>query len=233
MNIRPKLVLLQLAAVAGFIIALSVIYFYSQSIIQQKNFQIHSEKVLSGVEQIKSKLDRVMVSNIDLFDQKSDIIDSVTNFGILFNQFRGTAIRKVIPEKDALILSKLVDRWIDIYETSFISLFGQMDRIIVNPYSESEGSSELIRIRYKLVDSGNFDNDFLKEIFQLEGSLQFVVISTNEFMADLQNELLLVGGYTSRSITRSIVLAVSISIITVIFSILIISIFSRRRNMSI
>jgi len=82
MNIRPKLVLLQLAAVAGFIIALSVIFFYSQSILKQKNFQIHSEKVLAGVEQIKSRLDRVMVSNIDLFDQKADIIDSVNSFGI-------------------------------------------------------------------------------------------------------------------------------------------------------
>ncbi|MCK5153367.1 MAG: SpoIIE family protein phosphatase [Spirochaetales bacterium] len=228
MNIRPKLVLLQLAAVTGFIIALSVIFFYSQSIIKQKNFQIHSEKVLAGVEQIKSRLDRVMVSNVDLFDQKSDIIDSVNSFGILFNQFRDKSIQKVIPEKDALILSKLTERWIDIYETSFLSLFSQMDRIIVNPYSESEGSSELIRIRYKMVDDGDFDNDFLKEIFQLEGSLRFVGINTYTFITDLENELVLLSEYTSKSITRSMILAVSISIITVIFSILIITIFSRR-----
>ena len=228
MNIRPKLVVLQLAAVAGFIIALSVIYFYSQSIIKQKNFQIHSEKVLAGVEQIKSKLDRVMVSNIDLFDQKSEIIDSVNSFGILFNQFRDTSISQVIPEKDAIILSSLTDRWFDIYETSFLSLFSQMDRIIVNPYSESEGTSELLRIRYNLVDSGEFDNDFLNEIFQLEGSLRFVGISTYNFMTDLQNELVLLEEYTSRSVTRSIILAISISIITVVFSILIITIFSRR-----
>ncbi len=228
MNIRPKLVLLQLAAVAGFIIALSVIFFYSQSILKQKNFQIHSEKVLAGVEQIKSRLDRVMVSNNDLFDQKAGIIDSVNNFGILFNQFRDTSIQKVIPKKDALILSNLTDRWIDIYETSFLSLFSQMDRIIVNPYSESEGTSELIRIRYKLVDSGDFDNDFLKEIFQLEGSLRFVGINTYTFMTDLQNELILLGEYTSSSITRSMIFAVSISILTVIFSVMIITIFSRR-----
>jgi len=228
MNIRSKLVVLQLAAVAGFIIALSVIYFYSQSIIKQKNFQIHSEKVLAGVEQIKSKLDRVMVSNIDLFDQKSDILDSVNSFGILFNQFRDTSIQWVIPEKDALILSSLTDRWFDIYETSFLSLFNQMDKIIVNPYSESVGTSKLIRIRYKLADSGNFDNNFLNEILQLEGSLKFVGINTYDFMADLQNELVLLGEYTSRSISHSIILAISISILTVVFSIIIITIFSRR-----
>ncbi len=228
MNIRPKLVLLQLAAVVGFIIALSVIFFYSQSILKLKNFQIHSEKVLAGAEQIKSKLDRVMISNIDLFDQKTDIIKSVNSFGILFNQFRDTSIRKVIPKADALILAKLTDRWIDMYETSFLSLFTQMDRIITSPYAELEGTSELIRIRYKLVEIENFDNEFLKSIFQLEGSLQFVGINTNNFMNDLQIELNLLGEYTQKSITRSMIFAVSISLVTVIFSILIITIFSRR-----
>ncbi|MDA3941596.1 MAG: SpoIIE family protein phosphatase [Spirochaetia bacterium] len=228
MNIRPKLVLLQLAAVVGFIIALSVIFFYSQSILKQKNFQIHSEKVLAGVEKIKSKLDRVMVSNVDLFDQKAVIIDSVNSFGVLFNQFRSTSIISAIPNEDALILAKLVDRWIDLYETSFLSLFNQMDRIVTSSYAEAEGTSELIRIRYKLVDTGQFDNEFLKDIFQLEGSLRFVGINTYNFMNDLQVELDLLREYTQNSITQSIIIAVSISLLTVVLSILIITVFSRR-----
>ncbi|MCD6397858.1 MAG: hypothetical protein J7L71_09985, partial [Spirochaetaceae bacterium] len=71
MNIRPKLVLLQLVTVAGFIIALTVIFIYSKSIVRQKNFQIQSERVLSGAQQIKSGIDKIMVSDKDLFDQKS------------------------------------------------------------------------------------------------------------------------------------------------------------------
>jgi len=228
MNIRPKLVVLQLTAVAGFIIALSVIFFYSQSIIKQKNFQIHSEKVLAGVEQIKSELDRVMISNKDLFDQKRDLIDSINIFGILFNQFRDTGIRKVIPEKDALILSRLIDRWLDIYENSYISLFNQMDLLISSPYAEERGTSELIRVRYMLSDERGFDDDFLYKIFGLEGSLQFVGIDTYNFITDLQDELILLNEYTNSTITRSIIFAVSISVLTVIFSILIITIFSRR-----
>jgi len=228
MNIRPKLVVLQLTAVAGFIIALSVIFFYSQSIIKQKNFQIHSEQVLAGVEQIKSQLDRVMVSNKDLFDQKRDLIDSINIFGILFNQFRDTSIRKVIPEKDALILSRLIDRWLDIYENSYISLFNQMDLLITSPYAEERGTSELMRVRYQLSDERGFDDDFLKKIFGLEGSLQFVGIDTYNFIIDLQDELILLNEYTNSSITRSIIFAVSISLLTVVFSILIITIFSRR-----
>lgn len=233
MNIRPKLVVLQLTAVAGFIIALSVIFFYSQSIIKQKNFQIHSEQVLAGVEQIKSQLDRVMVSNKDLFDQKRDLIDSINIFGILFNQFRDTSIRKVIPEKDALILSRLIDRWLDIYENSYISLFNQMDLLITSPYAEERGTSELMRVRYQLSDERGFDDDFLKKIFGLEGSLQFVGIDTYNFIIDLQDELILLNEYTNSSITRSIIFAVSISLLTVVFSILIITIFSRRMGFRI
>lgn len=233
MNIRPKLVLLQLAAAAGFIIALSVIFFYSQSIIKQKNFQIHSEKVLAGIEHIKARLDRVMVSNMDLFDQKAEIVDSVNSFGILFNQFRENSVQKIIPEKDALILSKFTDRWIDIYENSFLSLFSQMDKIIVSPFSETEGSSELIRIRYQMVDGGDFDNDFLNDIFQLEGSLRFVSDNTHSFIIDLSYELLLLSESTSQSITRSFILAVSISVITVLFSIIIIAVFSSRMGLRI
>ncbi|MEA1911160.1 MAG: hypothetical protein U9N32_05725, partial [Spirochaetota bacterium] len=228
MNIRPKLVLLQLAAVAGFIIALSVIFFYSQSIIKQKNFQIHSEKVLAGVEQIKSRLDRVMISNIDLFDQKAEIISSVNSFGILFNQFRDTSIRKVIPDEDSLILSKLIDRWMDIYDSAYLSLFNQMDIIIASPYAEEVGTSELIRVRYELSDERGVDTDFLNKIFAMEGTLQFVGIDTYNFINDLQDELFLLRAYTNRSVTRSIIFAVSISLITVVFSILIITVFSRR-----
>jgi phosphoserine phosphatase RsbU/P len=228
MNIRPKLVLIQLAAVAGFIIALSVIFFYSQSILKQKNFQIQSEKVLAGVEQIKSQLDRVMVSNKDLFDQKADIIDSLEKFDILFNKFRNTSIESVIPDADAIILAELISRWFDIYETSFLSLFRQMDIIISSSYAESVGTSELIRIRYELVDKGEFDNEFLNKIFQLEGSLRIVGINTYSFMTDLQNELIILNDNTNKSISRSMIFAVIISVLTVIFSILIISVFSRR-----
>ncbi|MCK5201738.1 MAG: hypothetical protein KAR21_25465, partial [Spirochaetales bacterium] len=114
MNIRPKLVLLQLAAVVGFIIALSVIFFYSRSIIKLKDLQIHSEKVLSGAEQIKSRIDSIMTSNVDLFEQKSGIIDSINSFGIIFNQFRNPEMIKNLPAADGQVLNDLVDRWFEI-----------------------------------------------------------------------------------------------------------------------
>ncbi len=233
MNIRPKLILLQLATVAGFIIALSVIFIYSKSIVRQKNFQIQSEKVLSGAEEIKSGLDKIMVSDKDLFDQKSDLIDSINKFGIDFNKFRDPKVLKIIPAAEANSLKKLTNQWLDIYENYYISLFRQLDLIIASPYATAHGTSELIRIRYELADKGEFDNELLKQIIQLEGSLQFVSLNTDTFMVNLQNELQVLSKSIDQSVTRSIVLAASISLITVIFSILIITVFSRRMGFRI
>ena len=233
MNIRPKLNLLQLATVTGFIIVLSVIFYYSNSIIRLKDFQIQSEKVLSGAEGIKSRLDTMMVSNKDLFDQKSDLIDVINKFGILFNQFREVGLLNVLPSKEAGDLKKLTDEWLNIYENYYLSLFRQMDIIITSPYATSEGFSELARLRYELADRGGVDNELLKQILQLEGSLRFVSMNTNTFMENLQNELLMLSTTVDQSVTRSMILAVSISLVTVFFSIFVIAVFSRRMGFRI
>ena len=233
MNIRPKLILLQLATVIGFIIALSVIFYYSNSIIRLKDFQIQSEKVLSGAERIKSGIDTIMVSNKDLFDQKSELIDVIDKFGILFNQFREVGLSNILPSKEAGDLKKLTDEWLDIYENYYLSLFRQMDIIITSPYAVSEGFSELARLRYELADRGGVNNDLLNQILKLEGSLRFVSTNTNTFMENLQNELLMLSTTVDQSITRSMILAVSISLVTVFFSILIITVFSRRMGFRI
>ncbi len=233
MNIRPKLILLQLATVAGFIIALSVIFYYSNSIIKVKDFQIQSEKVLSGAERIKSGIDKIMVSNKDLFDQKTELIDAINKFGILFNQFREAEILNILPSKEAGDLKRLTDEWLNIYENYYLSLFRQMDLIITSPYAMSEGTSELLRIRYELADKGEFDRDLLKKISQLDGTLNFVSFNTNTFMDNLNAELVSLSKSADRSANRSMLLAVSISLITVFFSILIITIFSRRMGFRI
>ena len=234
MNIRPKLVLLQLATVVGFIIALSVIFFYSRSIIKLKDFQIQSEKVLSGAEQIKSGIDSIMTSNVDLFEQKSGIIDSINRFGIIFNQFRDPEVIKSLPEADRQVLNDLVDRWFKIYETYYLRLFNEMDVIIANPYTELAGNRELIRLKYEIIDSALDESDYIQRrayfqlIFNFEGNLQILSNNTHFFMFDLQNELVSLGEYTDKTTTRSMIIAIFVSLLTFVFSLLIITTFSRR-----
>ncbi len=228
MNIRPKLVLLQLATVVGFIIALSVIFFYSKSIIRLKDFQIHSEKVLSGAEQIKSGIDSIMTSNVHLFDQKAAIIDSINSFGIIFNQFRDAKLTKGLPDEDKKILNNLVARWLEIYETHYLPLFSQMDTIISSPYTEQAGNRELISIRYDLIEEGEYGADHLKMIFDLEGILRIVGYNTYSFMTDLQNELISLSEYSNRTTNRRMIITVIVSLLTFVFSLLIITTFSRR-----
>ena len=232
MNIRPKLVLLQLAAVAGFIIALSVIFFYSRSIIKLKDFQIHSEKVLSAAEQIKSRIDSIMTSNVDLFDQKTGIINHVNSFGVIFNRFRDPDTAKVLPEEHVLILNELIDRWFEIYETHYLSLFNQMDGIITSPYMEEYKGVELTRILYKFFDLrselGESENNYLQALLEFGDIIRIAAYDTNTFLTDLQNELIELQEYTDNTTTRSVIITVVVSIITFVFSLLIITIFSRR-----
>ena len=225
---------MQLAAVVGFIIALSVIFFYSRTIIKLKDFQIQSEKVLSGAEQIKSRIDSIMTSNVDLFDQKAAIIESINSFGIIFNQFRDPEIIKSLPDADGQILSDLVDRWFKIYETYYLRLFNEMDIIIVDPYTELGGNRELIRRKYEILDSAADESDYIQRrayfqlIFNFEGNLQILSNNTHFFMFDLQNELVSLGEYTDKATTRSMIIAIFVSLFTFVFSLLIITTFSRR-----
>ena len=168
MNIRPKLIFLQLAVIAGFIIALSVIFFYSRSIIKLKDLRIHSVKVLSAAEQIKSRVDNIMTSNVDLFDQKSDIIDSINSVGIIFNQFRDPEILQSLPKENTKALDNLINRWFEIYETHYLLLFIKMDGIIVNPFTEISGNKELIGLRYEILETPSDDVNYEQKLEYLQ-----------------------------------------------------------------
>ncbi|MCF6334592.1 MAG: GAF domain-containing protein, partial [Spirochaetales bacterium] len=228
MNIRPKLVLLQLLAVVGFIIALSVIFIYSRSIIKLKDMQIQSEKVISMASQIKSGIDNIMTSNVDLFDQKAEIIDSVNKFGIVFNQLRSPSLMKGLPEAYVEALNALVAKRIEIYETHYIKLFQIMDSIIADPLTEQNKRRELLSVRYEFVNRGEYDNEYLQLLYELEGSLRIVGYNTYTFITELEDELTSMGAYADRSIRRSIIVSVLVLILTFGFSLFIITTFSRK-----
>ncbi len=220
-----------MAAVVGFIIALSVIFFYSRSIVLFKDLQIHSERVLSGAEQIKSRIDRIMTSNVDLFEQKSDIIDSINSFGIIFNQFRDPEMIKSLPEADRKVLNDLIDRWFEIYETHYFSLFNQMDVIIASQLMEEYKGRELLSILYELFDLGyelEAGDDDLLMLFEIQRLIRITAYNTSTFMTDLQKELVLLSEYTDRSTTHSMIIAIVVSFLTFVFSLLIITTFSTR-----
>lgn len=234
MNIRPKLVLLQLAAATGFIIALLVIFFYSRSIIKLKDFQIHSETVLSRADQIKSRIDSIMTSNVDLFEQKSNITESINSFSIIFNQFRDPEMINILPKEDSKVLNELVDRWLEIYETHYLLLFEKLDEIIANPYTKLAENRELISLRYELLEINSSESeyskrlDYLNLIFELEGILQIVGYNTYIFIADIQKELDSLSEYTDKSTNRSMIFSMVVSMLAFLFSLLIITIFSRK-----
>lgn len=234
MNIRPKLVLLQLVIATGFIIALSVIFFYSRSIIKIKDFQIHSVTVLSRAVQIKSGIDSLMTSNVDLFEQKSNIIESINSFGIIFNQFRDPEMINNLPKEDSKILNELAVRWLEIYETHYLLLFEKLDKIIATPYTELAENTELISLRYELLEINSPESedtqrlDYINLIIELEGILQIVVYKTHTFITDMQKELDSLSEYTDKSTTHSMIFSVVITMLTFVFSLLIITIFSTR-----
>ncbi len=218
--------MLQLVATVGFIIAISVIFIYSRSILKLKDMQIQSEKVISIADQIKSGFDNIMTSNVDLFEQKAGIIDLLNEFGVVFNQFRDPEMIKYLPKEDARIISDLVDNWFTDYESKYLDFFRNMDILIVDPVIGEYSGQELLRIKNELYRTYKFNT--LNKVYAFESVLKSVSSSTNRFILDLDDGIVILRDFISEAIFRSIIISVLVSIVTSVIGLLSITIFSRR-----
>ncbi len=63
MKIRAKLTVIEALLVLGVAIALSVVIFFTNSIIALKDFEVLSERVLSNLDQISTRTGSLLTTN--------------------------------------------------------------------------------------------------------------------------------------------------------------------------
>ena len=228
MRIRVKLTLMEMIVVVGFIIASAVMFYYSSVIIQLKDFEIRSQKILSTLEQIELRAEGLLTTNEDIYDLKQDLTNQIVSFNkqlSALQNFKGTSF---LPEGDRQKMGKLVKGWISLYDLYYIPVFTLIEQIISTPHIYDFGTIGMVNIRKELYKNRLVSNEELARLYQLEGGVQVMNMNTSGFANQGRQFMDRVRENINRSIQRSTVIAVLIAIISILSAFLVMVVFSIR-----
>ncbi len=228
MRIRAKLTLMELIVVAGFIIAVSVMFYYNRIIIQMKDFEIQSQKILSTLEQIELRAKGLLTTNRDIYELKQDLTGEIIIFNKQITNLQNSQGTMFLPEDDRKKMKELIKTWISLYDLYYIPVFNMIDLIIKTPHINDFGNIGLNNIRKKLYDSRIIPDKDLNRFYHLEGGVEVLNLRTRNYADSGRQFLGRIKDNINRSIKRSTVSAAAIGLTSILTAFAVMVVFSRR-----
>lgn len=228
MRIRVKLTLMEMIVVVGFIVAVSVMFFYSRIIIRMKDFEIQSQKILSTLEQIELRASGLLTTNDNMFNLKKDLIGQIVKFNKQMGALKNYKAIDYMGETEIKKMNRLIENWISLYDLYYISVFNLIDSIIQTPHIDDFGNIGLNNIRKELYKSRIISDKELNLFYQLEGGVQVLNLKTAEYADTGRQFLNRIRENIQKSIKKSIVTAMLIGLVSIFSAFFAMVIFSRR-----
>lgn len=130
MKIRAKLVIIETLLVLGVAIALSVVIFFSNSIIALKDFEVMSERVLSNLEQVSMRNSTILTTNSRITVEQVQLELSVDRFEQLLREFSSARAVRFLGENQSEALYQAVGWWQQISQWYFEPALSHIDAMI-------------------------------------------------------------------------------------------------------
>lgn len=228
MRIRAKLTLMEMIVVTGFIIAISVLFYYSRVVMQLKNFEIQSQKILASLDLIELKASGLLTTNEDIFQLKKNLITEIATFNTGVGKIEHNKVVSYLPSKDQKKMKDLIQRWIKLYDIYYIPVFKLLDTIITTPHLTDFGNIGLLNIRNEMLKSKNISSVELAAFYQIESGVSALNQQTAEYANSGRAYMQLIKDIFDKAIQKSILLASLTGILSILLALIIIILFARR-----
>ncbi len=228
MRIRAKLTLMEMIVVVGFIVAVTVMFYYSRIIIQMKDFEIQSQKILSTLERIEMKADGLLTTNDDIINLKNELVQEIITFNRQLKVLQNFEVVNYLPPKDKKDMEGLINEWISLYDLYYLSTFKLLDSIIATPHINDFGNIGLLNIRKALYNNRIISNEELNTFYKLEGAVKVMNMKTAEFAEKGRNFMNRIKRGIKDAIRKSIMSAALIGLASIMTAFIIMVIFARR-----
>lgn len=111
MKIRTKLSIIEALLVLGVLIALSVVIFFTSTIIALKDFEMLSERSISSLEQLSVRMDSLMTTNSRITVEKARIEFGIDKFEQELNDFVSARGARFLSKRQTSELQQTVGWW--------------------------------------------------------------------------------------------------------------------------
>ncbi len=228
MRIRAKLTLMEMIVVTGFILAITVLFYYSRIIIQLKDFEIQSQKVLSSLEQIELRANGLLTTGKDIYDLKKELVAKITEFNRGVVKLQHFNVVSYLPQSDRKEMQDLIHQWTQLYDLYYLSVFKILDTIIASPHLKDFGNIGILNIRDKLYKKRVISDKDLRTFYQLEGSVLVMNQKTTDYARKGRAYMEKIKIVFDKAIRKSTYTAAGIGAFSILLALLAMTIFARK-----
>ncbi len=227
MKIRSKLGIMELILAMGFLVALAVVISYTNSILQLKDFQLKSQEVLSRLDEVNYRTKTLMITNESMDKLRHDWTGSILNFEAALRELSHSENIRMLGSTQQERLKNTTGWWEQIYSWYYRPALGHLENMEEGEIGDLVGSNSIYQTLLELNTSGE-SNEFIGDFYTLQNYQQLIIDETEEFVGRMNSLSTEINEQTERYIRSSFTVAISVIIITVLFALIITTIFSSR-----
>ncbi len=227
MRIRTKFVFVELILVAGFLIAIGVLVFYTNSIIKLKDFEVQSNVVMSSLR-------RMNYQTQGLLTTRAPIIEISVNWSKTINEFEhdleglsGYSNLRVLNEEQQKQMAELTGWWDQIYKWYYKPALNHLQKMLTGPAGEAVGSQGILRTMSELEGSEATPPNYLGELYTIRNYRDLIMDETQTFNSRLIDLTTSIQKQINTNIQQSTRVVVGLIILTIIVTIFITVRFAR------
>ncbi len=228
MRIRVKLTLMEMIVVAGFIAAIAVLFYYSRIIIQLKDFEIQSQRVLASLEQIELRAQGLLTTGSDIVYLRQDLIVQIAGFNAGVGKLQHYKVVSYLPPVEKKQMQDLIQEWNRMYSLYYLPVFKILDVVIATPHVNDFGKIGILNIRDKLYKNRIVSDVELRAFYQLEGEVLVMNQKTTDYASKGRAYMKKIKVILDQAVQKSTYTAAAIGGLSIILALAAMILFARR-----
>lgn len=230
MRIRTKLAFLELVLIVGFLITLGVILFFTNSIIKLKDFELHSNTVMSSLKQMNSETQALLTTQEPLIELSVEWTQMITDFEQELNTLSDFSAGRVLTKDQQSQLYQTTGWWDQIYQWYYVPAIDHLQKMRKGPSGEAIGSNGILQTLLKLQTIQREPPEYFGELVTMQNYQALMLEETVTFSDRLTNLTMTIQEQINKNIQYSTRLVISLLIATLLITVFISARFASLLN---
>ncbi len=227
MRIRTKLGIVEMILVAGFLIAIGVVIFFTNSIIQLKDFEVQSNVVMSSLRRMNYQTQSLLTTRAPIIEISVHWTNTINEFERDLEGLAGYSNLSVLNDDQTRQMAELTGWWDQIYQWYYKPAIDHLQKMQNGTAGEAVGSRGILRTLLELEGSANSPPEYLGELYTIRNYRDHIMDETQTFSSRLIDLTTSIQKQIETNIQQSQRIVVALIIITIVFTLFITVRFAR------
>ena len=221
MRIRTKLGIVELILVAGFLIAIGVTVFYTNSIIKLKDFEVQSNVVMSSLRRMNYRTQSLLTTRAPIIEISVHWTNTLNEFERDLDGLSSYSNLSVLNDEQRQQMSELTGWWDQIYQWYYKPAIDHLQKMQGGEAGDAVGSQSILRTLLEVESSEGTPPAYLGELYTMRNYRDHIMDETQTFSTRLIDMTTTIQKQINTNIQQSRQIVAALIILTIIVTIFI------------